>query len=95
MPDKLNNRAKQAPLPGTEWRILAARDGGNLEVENQGILDEVVIHSWLHLEQLDERQWWMRLGDARILINVAPDGNVRVDIERGCYQEVNGETTSR
>jgi hypothetical protein len=48
----------------------------------------VVIDGWLHLEQTNERHWWMRLGGARIWINIEPDGNARVDVVarllRGC-----------
>ena len=95
MSEKLKNEPHPTNLPGSEWRISASKNGKKVEVEDQGVLDEVVIQPWLHLEQLDEREWWMRLGDARILINVAADGKVRVDVERGYYHEVSGETTTR
>lgn len=95
MSEKPQNEPPPTSLPGSEWRISAFKNGEKVEVADQGVLDEVVIQPWLHLEQLDEREWWMRLGDARILINIAADGQVQVDVERGYYHEVRGETTSR
>jgi hypothetical protein len=79
-------------VPGTRWRLLAHRGGEPVELENQGVIDEVVIDDWLHLEQMDTSQWWMRLGDARVLITIAEDGRAHVDIERGSYGDVHGET---
>lgn len=75
-----------------EWRILAVKDGEKIELENQGVLDEVVLQSWFHLEQLDEREWFLRVGDARIIVSAEVDGSTRVDIERGFFVNVNGET---
>jgi hypothetical protein len=39
-----------------------------VELENQGVIDELVIDDWLHLEQMSERQWWLRIGDARVFV---------------------------
>lgn len=77
---------------GACWRVLARRGSEAVELENEGVLDEVVIDDWLHLEQMDTRQWWMRLGDARIVITIGPTGKACVDIERGSYEDVSGET---
>ena len=83
---------KDKDVPGSSWRVLAHRGSEAIELENQGVLDEVVIDQWFHLEQMDTRRWWMRLGDARISINIDEDGKAHVDIERGSYEEVEGET---
>ncbi|MBN8469456.1 hypothetical protein JYJ95_23390 [Corallococcus exiguus] len=61
--------------------------------KNEGVFDELVVDHWLHLEQLDEREWWMRVGDARLLVRVESSGDVRVDGERGCYAPILGITT--
>ena len=50
--------------PGTHWRLLAHEDGEPLEITNRGLFDELVVDGWLHIENLDPRRWWMRLGDA-------------------------------
>jgi hypothetical protein len=63
-----------------------------LEVENQGVLDEIVLDDWLHPEQMAERQWCLRLGDARVWIDIDENGRPRVDVERGCFDEVRGTT---
>jgi hypothetical protein len=84
--------SRESAQTGGRWRILAHAGDKKVELENEGILDEVVLDDWLHLEQMDERQWWMRVGDARVWINIDDHGRARVDVERGCYEEVRGET---
>ena len=78
--------------PGTRWRVLAHRGSEHVELENQGVIDEVVVDEWLHVEQMDTHRWWMRVGDARVLVTIGENGQARVDIERGCYGDVAGET---
>lgn len=58
-----------------------------------GVFDELVVDHWLHIEQLGEREWWMRIGDARILVAVQSSGDVRVDVERGFHAPIHGTTT--
>lgn len=97
MSDKNENEAERArrlaEFPGREWRLLARRPSGDVDVKNEGVFDELVVDHWLHLEQLAEREWWMRVGDARILVRVESSGDVRVDIERGSYAPIHGTTT--
>ncbi|HVK75725.1 MAG TPA: hypothetical protein VM734_20485, partial [Kofleriaceae bacterium] len=66
-------------------RILAKDGSREVTLENQGVFDELVIDDWLHLEQMDERSWWMRVGDASISVVVDGDGRARVSIERDVY----------
>lgn len=93
MSEKFVTTPPAGSVPGSEWRILAWTNTKKVELENQGVLDEVVIQPWFHLEQLDERQWWMRIGDARVFVTVGDKDDIRVDIERGFYEETTGETT--
>lgn len=79
--------------PGTHWRLLAHEDGEPLEITNRGLFDELVVDGWLHIENLDPRRWWMRLGDADIIVEIGVDG-VRVDVERGAHAEINGTTSN-
>ena len=87
-----SNDFSQPSTSNIEWRILAQKDGEKIDIENQGMLDEIVLQAWFHLEQLDNNKWWIRIGDARILVSVEPDQNTRVDIERSFYYKQNGET---
>jgi hypothetical protein len=80
-------------VPGARWRFLAHQEQGSLQLENQGVFDELVVDDWLHIEQMDETIWWMRLGDARIMVTVVAGARAIVDIERGAYDAVNGQTT--
>lgn len=97
MSDKNESEAERArrlaASPGREWRLLAHRQSGDVDVKNEGVFDELVVDHWLHVEQLGEREWWMRIGDARILVLVASSGDVRVDVERGFHAPILGTTT--
>jgi hypothetical protein len=61
----MEDEGKVRAVPGARWRILAHDGADAVQLENRGILDEVVVDDWMHLEQMDERRWWMRVGDAR------------------------------
>ena len=76
-----------AGKPGTKWRILARDGERRVTAENEGVFDELVVDEWLHLEQMDENTWWMRVGDARGDIKVLPDGRAEVEIERDVYDQ--------
>ena len=80
----------ETPTPGARWRLLAHREHGNLELKNEGIFDELVVDDWLHIEQMDQRIWWLRIGDADVVVEVAPSGEIRVDVERGAHGDVRG-----
>jgi hypothetical protein len=77
---------------GTRWRILAHQGGNSVELENQGVFDELVLDEWLHLENMDIDEWSLRVGDARIWVSRDENGKVQVDIERGCYGPIQGST---
>lgn len=69
---------------GTKWRVLAHRnDGSSLNVVNDGQFDELVLEDILHLEQMDNRFWWMRLGDAAVWIRVPTKGKPTISIHFG------------
>ena len=78
--------------PGRRWRILAHREGETVELENQGKFDELVLDDWLHVEQMDDNVWWLRVGDVRIFVTVRGAENPVVDVERGCYGDIGGIT---
>lgn len=75
----------KATVPGSVWRLLAKRGEREFTAENEGVFDELVVDQWLHLEQMTDDAWWMRLGDARINIHVTPAGEAKLTIERGVY----------
>ncbi len=76
---------EESPRTGARWRIRAKDGERTFEAENDGVFDELVVDQWLHLEQMNDDTWWMRVGDARIDIKVGPDGVAQVSVERGVY----------
>lgn len=70
---------------GRTWRLLAHLEGASIQVENQGTFDELVVDDWLHIEQMDDSVWWLRVGDARLMVTLAVDGQPSVRVERGFY----------
>ena len=66
---------------GEKWRVLAHRaDGTRLSIKNDGCFDELVFENILHIEQMDNRQWWMQLGDARFWIKIPARGKPQITI---------------
>lgn len=80
--------------PGERWRVLAHDEHTTIELEDQGIFDELVVDEWLHIEQMDDNVWWFRVGDARILVTISENGPPIVDIQRGFYGLAKGSTQS-
>lgn len=73
-------------IPGTSWRILAQpvdnTEGRDIDIRSTDqprstILDEVVLDEWFHLEQMDDRSWWMRIGPYAVNVTVDKNGEVK------------------
>jgi hypothetical protein len=79
-----------ATKPGWRWRLLAHREDEKVEIANQGRFDELVVDDWLHVEQMDDNVWWLRVGDIRLFVTLSESENPTVDIERGCYGPAKG-----
>lgn len=77
------------------WRLLAHQGDQKVELENAGVFDELVLGDWLHVEQMDDSQWWLRVGDARLTVTLKPGALPTVDVERGFYAEPTGTTRTR
>jgi len=80
-------------LPGTRWRFLAhgapaRRDsmyGPPIELRSDdsrpSVFDEIVVDSWLHVEQQSASQWWMDVAGVTVWITVDRDGRpTRCDV---------------
>jgi len=99
---------ERARRPGAHWRLLAQDAAGSLDVRQDGAdggrerlvyrkrtpveFDEVVVDHWLHVERMDKRAWWARIGDARLWIEIKRSGKVVVSVYRGEYGPVLGAT---
>lgn len=77
------------------WRMQEKTDDGKIvEYSGTGKFDELLVEGLLHLEWLDEKSWYIRVGDAKITATVLDDERVQVDVLRGAYTEVCGDTSS-
>jgi hypothetical protein len=81
--------------PGKRWRILAHREGEKIVLENQGAFDELVVDDWLHVEQMDNNVWWLRVGDVRLFVTLSDNEPPTVNVERGFYASTKGITGAR
>ena len=54
--------------------------------------DELVIDDWFHIESMDDRRWYLRIGDALMYVHVPRKGPVRLDVMRGDSGPIVGET---
>ena len=54
------------------WRVLSHSGEGSQRhsIENLGEFDEIVLGDWLHVEQMNTSEYWMRLGDADIWVTI-------------------------
>ena len=77
-------------MPGHFWRFLVHRrpdDGEPLHLYSTEFgpseFDELVVGDpcWLHVEQMNNRDWWMQVGPAVIRVHINTDHTVDVYIE--------------
>ncbi len=76
----MNNRPT-----GTTWRFRATDGNRVIQAQDDGVFDELVVDQWLHIEHMEAGTWWIRVGDASIVVSVRDDGSSEVSIERGVY----------
>lgn len=68
-------------MPGSKWRLRAVNAQGEEFISNETSgkwhFDEVVVDHWLHVEQMSQREYWLKVGDAHIWIDIGEDGFAR------------------
>jgi len=64
--------------PGKPWRRLGPPIDPKLRTKERAIFDELVIDDWLHIEQMDTRVWWLRIGDDMVMISIGRDGRPKM-----------------
>jgi hypothetical protein len=70
---------------GSQWRVQSRLGDERFVARNQGWFDELVVDHWLHIEWMNGRQWWARIGDAQLNIRILDDGTVDLTVERDVY----------
>jgi hypothetical protein len=82
---------------GLKWRLsydACDTHHTRVNVEDAGELDELVLDKWFHIERMDNRAWWLRIGDANVWAHIGPDGRAMISIARGDYDGLGGWTTT-
>lgn len=88
----MRRRRHRLRVPGGIWRLFAQTKSGPVHFENQGALKELVVGDWLHVEHVEDHVWWMRVGDMRVTVVAPSNDSPLVDVERGFYARVEGDT---
>ncbi len=70
--------------PGAQWLVRYGDKGE--QVSETGIFDELVVDDWLHIEQMTDRCWHVRLGDACASVRIDRKGKARVTMFEGGAQ---------
>jgi hypothetical protein len=67
-----------AKTPGRYWRV-STEGGGRYTPQNEhDDFDELVVQPWFHMERMDDRGWWIRIGDLTSYISIEKDGSVKM-----------------
>jgi len=70
------------PEAHDDWLVRTRTDGGNTAfivnpLETVGRkFDEILVGRWMHAEKLEDREWYLGLGNAQLYIRLDDDGNV-------------------
>lgn len=78
-------------VPGKIWRVIAKDDSkinkeisldSNYfeELDYETYFDELVIDKWFHLEQLNEKSYWVRINELNIFVDFKDDENPEITI---------------
>lgn len=74
-------RKKMRKRPGVSWRVLAWSENDTpIALENNGVFDELCVDDWLHLEQMDDRSWFLSVGERAFWIDIPKDPKKPVQI---------------
>lgn len=75
------------------WKLLVESPSGKENrFQGESGFDELVVDDWLHVEKMDAKVWWLRVGDARIMVRLSEASSPEVDVIRGFYADIRGET---
>lgn len=63
--------------PAQPWRLGLKLEYHPLNLSSEGIdgdFDELVVGGWLHIEKMNRRAWWVRVGEREFWIEVPETG---------------------
>lgn len=96
----MSKRAKKPVSVTRPWRLSASGQEERFRASSEDAagpahgseFDELVVADWLHIEQMGDRSWWMRIGDGgsgnpgagvTLWIEIDPRGPVTVRLDSG------------
>jgi len=69
--------------PGAAWRFKVGEHSQQRRIEDgydrKQLFDEIVVDDWLHVEALNARDFWVRLGNRTFNVHIAKSGVVTVE----------------
>jgi hypothetical protein len=65
-----------ARRPTKHWRVQGMKSAA--DVKPLGNFDEIVVGHWLHVEMMDDRRAWVRIGAECFSVQLRRDGSVGV-----------------
>lgn len=66
-----------------KWREHDRRRLSSLDTEHEEGFDELWLGGWLHIEQMDDNYYWMRVGSSTLHIYNTKSNNVVIE----CHEE--------
>ena len=68
----------------SDWRVLAQDSTGTVERHQCSVeFDELVVGEWFHIERMENRGWWMCIGDVHLFAKIGKDGKATVTVTEG------------
>jgi len=87
-----SDTANKTVKPGTRWRLQTWIGRERRVVQNDGVFDELVVDDWLHIEQLSDTSWFVRLAEDTVrIVEIAADGRAVVFEPNDDEREVTDE----
>jgi hypothetical protein len=68
---------RRKPAPG-QWRTVTYPDPDTRHEAHGEGFDEIVLDHWLHVEQMDDHDWWLAVGPLHLYVTADKDGHARI-----------------
>lgn len=75
---------RRTKRPGFAWSVTAdLADGSAASVRNVGEIDTLSVGGWLQIERLNQTDYFVQVGDARLCVAIDRTGKATVYVTEG------------